>query len=142
MILLGIKIMTELDKVISAAYASEGKQEDVNKVYLALLKSSLFLPVQKEQRTDSDEPFHPLYAVFDKNCFMLAFDTLDRLTHWAKDQIDNIAYVEISGRDLIAGINPDVFLVLNLETDYHKEFSPDEIRHLKKIVSKIDQLKN
>jgi len=135
--------MTELDLAISRAYASEGKTEDVNKVYLILLKSQLFLPVKKDVPThpESDEPFHPLYAVIDEKYFMLAFDRLDRLTGWAKDEISRINYVEITGRDLIAGINENVFLVLNVETEFHKEFSPEEVMHLKKIVSKIDQLK-
>ncbi len=38
--------MTELDQLISTAYANEGKQEDVNKVYLTLLRSNLFVPVK------------------------------------------------------------------------------------------------
>ena len=136
-------MMTELDQVISKAYESQGKQEDVNKVYLILLKSPMFIPVKKEsaKKIDADEPFYPLYAVIDDKYFMLAFDTLDRLKNWAKDQMSQINYVEITGRELIAGINENVFLVLNVETEFYKEFSPDEVRHLKKIVSKIDQLK-
>ncbi len=134
--------MTELDQAISKAYASQGKQEDVNHVYLTLLKSRLFLPVKKEapNHAEKEEPFHPLYAVIDDNYFMLAFDTLDRLTHWAKDQISLIDYVEVNGRDLIAGINEKIYLVLNIETEGYKEFPPDEVKHLKKIVSRIDQL--
>lgn len=136
--------MTELDQAISKAYASGGKQEDVNQVYLMLLKSQVFLPVKKDVpiEADKDEPFQPLFAVIDDKYFMLAFDTLDRLTNWAKDQLSQIGYVEISGRDLIAGINENVYLVLNVETEFLKEFSPEEVMHLKKIVGKIDQLKS
>ena len=64
--------MTELDQLISTAYASEGKQEDVNKVYLTLLRSPLYVPVEKIQvqmdtQTDLEsdqlaEPFKPLFA--------------------------------------------------------------------------------
>ncbi len=133
--------MTELDQAISIAYASEGKQEDVNKVYLILLKATFFLPVKKDIK-DEGEPFYPLSTVVDGQYFMLAFDELDRLTNWAQDQMDQMNYVEISGRDLIAGINEKVFLVINVGTPFAKEFSPEEIFHLKKIVSKLDQLKN
>lgn len=135
--------MTELDRTIAAAYASQGKQEDVNKVYLAMLRASFFLPVQKNKtpQSEQDESFHPLFAIVDERYFMPVFDTLERLTAWAHDQIDQMSYVEISGRDLIAGINENVFLVLNIGTEFHKEFSPEEVFHLKKIVSKIDQLK-
>lgn len=137
--------MTELDQVISAAFASEGKQDQVNKVYLTLLRTPLFLPVQKQEHAavveDEEEPFKPLFAKIEDNYFMLAFDTIDRLTAWAGAQLDNINYVQISGRDIIAGLNEQVFLCVNYGTDYYKEFSPDEVKRLKTIVSRIDQLK-
>lgn len=135
--------MTELDQVIAAAYASEGKQDDVNKVYLTLLRTSLFLPVQKDQTpvSENDEPFKPLFAKIDDNYFILTFDTLERLTAWAGDQMEYINYVEISGHDVVKGMNEQVFLCLNYGTDFYKEFTPDEVKRLKTIVSRIDQLK-
>lgn len=133
--------MTELDKAISAAYTSQGKQDDVNKVYLTLLRAELLVPVQKERDPGDEEAFRPLFAHVDDNYFMLAFDTIERLTIWAGDQFEHIDYVELSGRDLIAGMNEKVFLCLNLGTDFYKEFQPDEILQLKKVVARIDQLK-
>jgi hypothetical protein len=139
--------MTELDKLIAAAYASEGKQDDVNKVYLNFLRSGLLIPVEKLPEgkvidADSDEePFKPLFANVDGNYFMLVFDTVERLRDWAADQMDLIDYVEISGRDIIAGLNDQVFLGLNLGAKFYKEFSPDEVLQLKKIVARIDQMK-
>jgi len=135
--------MTELDQVIANAFASEGKQDDVNKVYLTLLKTSLFLPVEKEQpQTGNDEPFKPLFAKIEDKYFLLIFDTLERLTNWAGDQVEQINSVEISGRDVIAGISDEVYLCLNVGTEFYKEFSPDEVKRLKLIVSRIDQMKN
>ncbi len=134
--------MTELDQLISAAYMSQGKQEDVNKVYIAILRSLLFLPVKKDKSPDDEEPFHPLFATVDNQHFMLTFDTVERLTEWAGDQLDQIDYVEISGRDLIAGVSDQVYLVLNMGSEFYKEFSPDEVKHLKKVVARIDQLKD
>lgn len=136
--------MTELDQVIATAFASSGKQDDVNKVYLTLIRTPLFLPVQKEepeQQPDAEEPFKPLFAKIDDKYFMLAFDTIERLTAWAGEQLDHISYVEITGRDVIAGISEQVYLCLNYGTDHYKEFAPDEVMRLKMIVSKIDQLK-
>jgi hypothetical protein len=134
--------MTELDQVIANAFASTGKQEDVNKVYLALIKATLFLPVQKDYQIENpDEPFKPLFARIDDQHFMLVFDTIDRLTAWAGDQLEQINYIEISGRDVIAGIQDQVYLCVNYGTDYYKEFSPDEVQRLKMIVSRIDQMK-
>ena len=137
--------MTELDEVISKAFASEGKKEDVNKVYLTLLRTPLIIPVEKmaeEEISSEEEPFKPLFARLDEKYFMLAFDTVDRLKGWANDQVEAIDFVEISGRDLIAGINAGVYLCLNVGSKYYKEFSPDEVQQLKKVVERIDQLKS
>jgi hypothetical protein len=133
--------MTELDKAISAAFTSEGKQDDVNKVYLLLLRTILFVPVSKEKTPHSDEPFVPLFAKIDERYYMLAFDTLERLTNWAGEHMKDMAYVELSGHDLIKGINDQACFSLNVGTAYYKEFLPDEIKRLKTIVSRIEQMK-
>lgn len=133
--------MTELDSLIAVAYASEGKQEDVNKVYLALLRTLLVIPVKKEVSLNEEEPFSPLFAKVDDKFFLIAFDSLERLRVWAGDQMDNIAYVELIGREFIAGMSEQVYFCLNLGTDYYKEFSPDEVKRLKMVVSRIDQMK-
>jgi len=136
--------MTELDRMIATAFASEGKQEDVNKVYLTLLRTPLYVPVKKTDPStnhiDEQEPFSPLFAKIENNYFLLAFDTLERLTYWAGDQFDQIDYVEISGKEMISGINEGVYFCLNMGTEHYKEFSPDEVKRLKTIVSKIDQI--
>lgn len=137
--------MNELDQAISKAFASEGKQEDVNKVYIILLRTALFIPVKKKdpelKPIREEEPFSPLFTKINDNYFMIAFNRLDRLHAWAGEHFTEMSYVELSGRDLILGINEQSYLSLNLETPYHKEFSPDEVKRLKIIVSKIDRLK-
>jgi hypothetical protein len=137
--------MTELDQVIATAYASEGKKEDVNKVYLTLLRTSLLVPVKKTDpainHVDEQESFSPLFAKVEDNYFMLAFDTMERLSAWGGDQMDQFDYVEITGKEVIAGISENVFLCLNLGTESYKEFSPDEVKQLKMVVSRIEQLK-
>lgn len=132
--------MTELDQAIAAAYTSGGKPEDVNKVHMILLRSPLFLPIQKD-KSITDDSFRPLFAELDGCYYMAVFDSLPRLTAWAADEFDNMSYVEISGKDVIAGLNEDVYLALNPGNPYYKEFSPDEVTHLKKVVARIEQLK-
>ena len=73
--------MTELDQMIAAAYQAEGRQQEVNKVYVTLLRSSLFLPVKKEKEEGDEEPFRPLYAKLDEHVYMVAFDTLEKLVY-------------------------------------------------------------
>ena len=143
-------MMTELDQLIAAAYASEGKQDDVNKVYLTLLRSSLFVPVEKAAENapvvdpvadNEEEPFKPLFAKIDDNYFLLAFDSVERLVAWAGDEASQVDYVELTGRDVIAGINEQVFFCLNVGTPFYKEFSPEEVMRMKSIVSRIDQFR-
>ncbi len=129
--------MTELDQAISVAFSSEGNKEEVNKVYLLLLKTNFYLPVKKEKGSDPDEPFSPLFANINNHFFILTFDKLERLQKWAGEQFADMAYVEIKGQDFIAGINENVYWGVNAGCHYYKEFSPDEIKQLKKIVAKL-----
>jgi len=134
--------MTELDQAIAAAYASQGKQEDVNKVYLTLLRTLFYLPAQKNKDPNDEEPFRPLFTKVEGKYFMLVFDTLERLKGWAGDQFDQLDYVEISGKDVIAGISDQVYLCVNYGFEFYKEISPDEVKQLKKVVARIEQMRN
>jgi hypothetical protein len=134
--------MTELDNIIANAYQSAGKKDDTNKVYLTFLQTLLYLPVKKETNPTPEEPFSPLFTKIENNIYMPVFDTVERLKQWANEAIEQMDYVELSGHDVILGINPDVYLCLNVGCEFYKEFSPDEVFHLKKIVARIQQLKN
>lgn len=131
--------MTELDQLIATAYSEEGKTEAANKVYSALLRTTLYLPVSKEQSNNPEEPFVPLFAEFDGKVFMMIFDTIERLQIWAGEHIDDMDYVALLGRDIVRGVGEDVILCLNFGTDYYKEFAADEITRLKITVNKLDQ---
>lgn len=133
--------MTELDQAIQEAFLQQGKQDAVNKVHLLFLKTSLYLPVKKETPVELEEPFAPLFVKEGDSYFMPLFDTLDRLVAWAGDHFDQMNYVEIMGADCVRGVNEKVYLCLNYGTDFYKEFSPDEVKYLKKVVARIDQLK-
>lgn len=140
-------MMTPLDTLIAKTYASAGKVEDANKVYLTLLQTTLFVPIQQQNSKSTatssqkeDEPFTPLFTQYENNFFMMAFDTVERLHHWAGEQKDTMAYVEITGKDVIRGLGQQVYLCLNYGTDYYKEFAPEEIIRLKTIIAKIESL--
>jgi len=135
---------TRLDELIAKAYQSSGAQDDVNKVYLALLQEVLFVPVEKAvlgSARDPEEPFKPLFAKVNDNFYMLAFDRLERLEVWAGEQMDSMDYVEIQGRDVIAGLGEQAFLGLNVGCELYKEFTADEVKRLKTVVARIDQLR-
>lgn len=134
---------TELDTLIEAAFNSEGATADVNKVYLTLLKTELWVPVELHPNAPNDaEAYTPLFSVEDDFIFMAAFDCVEKFQLWAGEEFSNIDYVTLKGRDVIAGIGDKVFLALNPGYLYYKEFSPEEIQRLKMIVNKIDSFSN
>lgn len=132
--------MSELDQVIAAAYDGEGTQDKVNKVYVTLFRQTLYMPVYK--KNDKDEPFMPLYMQEGKKYFILVFDSLTRLQTWAASEYKNLDYAEMLGADVLRSIGNDVvYLCLNIGTNFYKEFSPEEIAYLKKMLEKIAALK-
>lgn len=133
--------MTELDQLIQAVYQSGGGLADVNKFYATLLRSRLYMPIEPDTENntkDPDEPYSPLFIQYESQFFTLAFDTLARLQEWAGDLVNDIGYVDILGRELIRNLGEQVYLVLNFGSPSYKEFSPEEIKHLKSIVAKLD----
>jgi len=130
---------SSLDHCIAKALRSEGQTNDVNQAYLAFLKSDLWVPVKKlaAQEKDNTQDFYPLFTQINNHYFMAAFDTVDRLKTWAGDLFPSIDVVKLSGQEVIAGINEGVYLSLNIGSSSYKEFSPEELNHLKKILSKI-----
>lgn len=131
--------MTELDQCVANAFASEGKQEDVNKLYTCLLRSSLYVPINQEKPEDPEEAFTPLFMEVGENYFLIAFDNLARLETWAGDLFQQMDYVILSGRDLVRSLGNRVILALNYDTTYYKEFAVDEIARLKTVVAKLDE---
>ena len=132
--------MNELDVVIEAAYANEGEQDKVNKVYVTLFRTMLYMPVYTQE--NQDEPFTPLYMRDEEKYFIPVFDSLERLQAWAANEYKNLDYAEILGADVIRCVGKEVvYVCLNAGIDFYKEFSPEEIVHLKKMIAKIDSLK-
>lgn len=130
---------TELDKTIAEAYAKDGEREAANRVWLTLLKSTLYLAV--DTRSESEEGFQPLVALIGEQCFLAAFDSEARFIAWSGEHAGPIQHITLTGRDLLAGMGDNVYLALNPGTPFYKEFSPDEVKHLKKIIARVDQLK-
>ena len=131
--------MTELDQCVANAFASEGKQEDVNKLYTCLLRTSLYVPISQEKPEDPEEAFTPLFMEVGENYFLMAFDHLTRLEAWAGDLFQQMDYVILTGRDLVRSLGNRVILALNYDTQYYKEFAVDEIARLKTVVAKLDE---
>ena len=61
---------------------------------------------------------------------------MKRLKNWAGEHFAEMDYTTLSGHQLIFGIGEQVRLCLNVGTDFYKQFSQDEIQHLKRIIAK------
>ena len=134
-------MLTALDQAIEKAFKSEGKKEDVSQVYLTFLRTTLFVPVKKSHIPTAEEPFLPLVARVHDNLFMLVFDEVEKIKNWAGEKLEEMNYVEMTGDDLLDGINQGVYLSLNVGAPFHKEFPPEEIDQLKMLLFKVRQLK-
>ena len=56
---------------------------------------------------------------------------------WAQDISDSIQLLQLSGVDLLKGIGDDVFVCLDIGTEFYKEFNPSEIARMRSMVLKL-----
>lgn len=148
--------LNNLDFLLKAAYDSEGNLDAVNKFYVTLFRTNLYMPVQLnssflplsstghnigEDGTKETEPFAPLYIEHDQHYFVPIFDSIERLQTWAGEHHEKIDHVEITGEAVLRGLSNKAYLCLNIGTPFYKEFSPDEITRLKITIAKMDKLR-
>jgi hypothetical protein len=133
-----MELITNLDKALKEAFDNEGKT--ANKAYAVLLRSEFYMPVNKIE--NEEQPFIPFFLEEDEKIFIPVFDTLERLQSWADNTENTIDFVTLAGSELIRGIGEHITLCLNIGSSCYKEFYPDEILRLKKMVSKLDELKS
>lgn len=126
--------MSELDQAITAAYA-EPSAENTNKYYQVFFRTQFFLPIQAGSLTDEGD-FVPLFQSAEGAHFIPVFSTETRLRDWAGEDMPE--FVEVSGIQLVRGVGDMVFLCVDYDTDFYKEFAPDELNRLKGILSKFD----
>lgn len=136
-------LRSPLDILLDKAFEAAGSADTVNKFYVTLLRTNLYMPVtlHPEKLDSADEPFTPLYIKHDEYFFIPIFDSLERLQCWAAEQQEKIDHVEITGEAVIRGLGSKAYLCLNIGTPYYKEFSPEEIARLKLTIAKMDKLR-
>jgi hypothetical protein len=131
-----------LDNLLKNAYETAGSTETVNKFYVTLFRTNLFMPVTIDaENNNSEEPFTPLYIKQDEYFFVPVFDSLERLQSWAGETQKKFDHVAITGEALLRGLGSKAYLCLNIGTPFYKEFSPEEITRLKLTIAKMDKLR-
>lgn len=151
--------MTELDDIFEKAYQLQEDAAITSKAYVTLFRTELFVPTHKvdpvtnealpekmihakdlDLVTGQDVQPLPLFIEHENSYFMLAFDTIPRLHTWAGEHIHDINVMCITGRELIMSLLDNVHLCVNFQTEYYKEFPPEEIKQMKKMIERIKQM--
>jgi len=126
-------IMTPIDKAYEVAIKDQTK---AGEFYNLFLRSDIFIPTfdvpereEARRRSDGRESFNPVIIENEGRKTLILFDTLERLQGYATREI---GYVAMPGHAILEAMPEGLHWVLNHTTDHHKEFTPEEIAHLKK----------
>lgn len=114
--------------------ALEDKQKEPA-YYNLFLNSELFIPVHsysKDEAPNTGITFDPILIKTDGVLVLMLFDSLDRLRAWGND---DLAYVSMPGRQIVASVGSDINWALNVGTDHMKIFVPEELQWLEDLVS-------
>lgn len=135
--------MSPLDSAYAAALADESKKP---LFYNAFINAELFIPTHESSESEQNKPesenesIAPMFIESDGVNYLVLFDSKQRLTNWAKTEVD---YVALPGHAIVERMNEEFYWVLNPNTKHVKTFNPEEINWLKQAVAlaKIEQSK-
>lgn len=126
--------MNSLNKAIKQALETSGNMKEANKAYLEFIKANFIIPIRNKSTDDNPEV---LFLEEKNHVFMPCFTELVYLETWAADIKNDINLLKLSGVDLLKGIGEDVYVCLDIGTEYYKEFNPSEIARMKSMVNKL-----
>lgn len=126
--------MNSLNVAIKEALDTSGQLKEANKAYLEFIKANFIIPVAIESSDDNPEV---LFLEDNNQVFMPTFSEMAYLDAWASDIHHTIKLLKLSGVDLLKGIGENVFICLDIGTEYYKEFNPAEITRMKSMVLKF-----
>ena len=128
--------LSELDKALVHV---EEHPDDIHIFYNAFLNSVLYLPthdVPEEGQEGKDKQLRPIFAQSGETLFLLLFDSLERLTAWAKK---DMGYVGLEGHAILEMMDPQFHWYLNYGSEHGRAFGSEEIAWLKSAVQKAAQ---
>lgn len=129
--------LTEIDQKLNSIMSCMGRDmNEINQFYAMLLRTPLYVPA--DINADSSEEYSPWFTKIDDEFFLVCFDTQERYEHWISsiDDDKRPKCMVMHGHNLIENIGVDVYLALNPGLPFYKEFHPDEIKRLKKVVER------
>jgi peptidyl-prolyl cis-trans isomerase C len=132
--------MTPLDSALRVAQQDPSRQ---NEFYSLFLNTELLVPIYEAQgigsaprRATGNEKFTPVILEANGKRYLPVFDTEERLVTWAKRKIQYLgipahALMESLDDSIMESLDDSIHWVLNVGTEYFKEFVSDEIKWLK-----------
>lgn len=127
-----------LQDAIKDALEDPDNLAKTKKAHATFLRETVILPVRKTFVKRKD-PI-PLYLEDEGARFLPIFTDGVFFNQWAKDEIDNMDCLYLTGNDLIKGTGDEVYICLDIGQAHYKQFSPEEIKQLQMIVAKLESL--
>ena len=124
--------MSELDKSFEKVLKDPEKYEA--EYYELFLNSVIYVPtwdIPEEEKTrvlEEEESIKPVIIDVEGKKTIPIFDSKERLSEWAQGQ--DIGIAGLSGFDVISLLGSDFYLMLNVNSEHLKEFSPEEVKWL------------
>ena len=128
-------MQTPLDRALAAAMESPESQPAYYDVFL---RSDLFVPTvdmpegEEQRRAAEGETFSPVVIESDGKLFLILFDTVERLQAWAQREI---GFVRLPAHALVESVDPQLHWALNVGTEHHKQFVPEELAWLRRRIA-------
>lgn len=126
-----------LEAAILSAFNEPTDIHKANAVYRAFLTKDLYLPIEKT--LDADD-VAPLFLIENDCAFLPVFSNELYLNSWAGEESSQMEILELSGAELLKGVNDKVYLCLDINQEHYKEFSPEEIDRMRLITAKVETL--
>jgi hypothetical protein len=129
--------MTELDQALDILRKDVDSPENQSSFYNLFLNTNFFIPsitdeVPVEGGEGTKEVVMPLIVDAEGMNYLMLFDTEERLEAWAEKKVP---FMQTHGHMVVASSPNEFYWAMNFTTEYGKQFVPDEIAWLKKMVS-------
>lgn len=128
----------ELIEAIVNAYNMPDDDAVVNRAHRLFLSHTFILPIKKASSKTSEPT--ALFYTENNFHFLPAFSSNQLFLDWAKDSVDQMDWLNITGKDLILGTGENTYLCLDIGKDHYKEFDPKEIIKLKQVILKLEKI--
>jgi hypothetical protein len=130
--------MTEIDKALVELRDNPKDHKAQSGFYDLFLNHSFFVPtieemIEVDDKGTKEKTEVPLIIENEGTDYLVFFDQQQRLNDWAEKEAPCL---QLPGH-VLAEMTPDGLLwVMNINTDYMKQFFPDEIAWLKDVVAR------